>query len=62
MITNPRRNYNLRWDYKLGQDRLQIGADFRDYKSGQEITNQGKRNYESGQGLQIDAEQHLHSF
>ena len=48
---------------------LQIGAGFRNYKSGQEglqigisnwdkkISNRGKRDYKPGQGLQIGAEQ-----
>ena len=87
------RYYHFFLDSKTGKDEgLQIGADFRDYKSGQEglqlgaalgitklakglqigqglqiganglqigagITNRGKRDYKSWQGLQIGAVQ-----
>ena len=44
-------------DYKSGQEGLKIGAALEMSNRGKEITNRGKRNFKSGQGLQISAEQ-----
>ena len=43
-------------DYKLGQEGLQIGASLGISNRGKKITSRG-RDYKSGQGLQIGAEQ-----
>ena len=44
-------------DYKSGQEGLQIGTALGISNRGKEITNRGKRDFKSGQGLQIGAEQ-----
>ena len=44
-------------DYKSGQEGLQIGAALGISNRGKETTNRGRRDFKSGQGLQIGAEQ-----
>ena len=44
-------------DYKSGQEGLQIGTALGISNRGKEITKRGKRDFKSGQGLQIGSEQ-----
>ena len=43
-------------DYKSGQEGLQIGGSLRDFKSGQKDYKSGQYGFQMGEGLQIAAE------